>query len=147
MNVRHSVHLLTVSVFAILMLLALVAGYTLSNSSAPVAPGSSGPVATAAAPDPFAAGKKVWRANSCGTCHAKSMTVDLTGPALRGVTARWADYPREDLYAWIRNSGKLIAEGHPRANKLFSKWKTSMNTYPALTDEEIEAVLKYIEGD
>jgi hypothetical protein len=74
------------------------------------------------------------------------MKNDLTGPALGGVQTRWADYPREDLYAWIHNSQAMINSGHPRATELWNKWKpTVMNSFPALTAEEIESVLLYID--
>ncbi len=90
------------------------------------------------------AGKTVFR-NYCATCHAKDMKTDLTGPALGGTEERWADYPREDLYEWIRNSQKLIAAGHPRATELWDDWKpTVMTAWPNLTDEDIESVLLYI---
>ncbi len=59
-------------------------------------------------------GKTLFR-NYCASCHNKNMKDDLTGPALGGVEERWADYPPEDLYRWIRNSQAMINEGHPRA--------------------------------
>lgn len=90
------------------------------------------------------AGKTVFR-NYCATCHAKDMKTDLTGPALGGTEERWADYPRQDLYDWIRNSQKLIGQDHPRANELWDQWKpTVMTAWPNLTDEDIESVLLYI---
>lgn len=83
----------------------------------------------------------------CATCHAKNMKTDATGPALAGVEERWADYPREDLYAWIRNSQRMISNGHPRALQLWNDWKpVVMNAFPALTDDEIEGLLAYING-
>ncbi|MEL6944064.1 MAG: c-type cytochrome, partial [Bacteroidota bacterium] len=83
----------------------------------------------------------------CATCHAKNMKTDATGPALGGVEERWADYPREDLYAWIRNSQKMIADGHPRATELWAEWKpTVMNSFTSLTDDDIANVLAYIKG-
>ncbi|MEM8526664.1 MAG: c-type cytochrome [Bacteroidota bacterium] len=81
----------------------------------------------------------------CATCHAKNMKTDATGPALGGVEERWSDYPREDLYAWIRNSQKMIADGHPRAQELWADWKpTVMNSFTSLTDDDIENLLAYI---
>ncbi|MEM0991559.1 MAG: c-type cytochrome [Bacteroidota bacterium] len=81
----------------------------------------------------------------CATCHAKNMKTDATGPALGGVEERWADYPREDLYAWIRNSQKMIADGHPRALELWNDWKpTVMNSFTSLTDDDMENILAYI---
>lgn len=89
-------------------------------------------------------GKKIFQ-NNCAVCHNKNMVVDMTGPALFGVEERWADYPKEDLYNWIRNSQAMINEGHPRANELWSDWQpTVMNAFPTLTDEDIEAILTYI---
>lgn len=90
------------------------------------------------------AGKTLFR-NYCATCHAKDMKTAGTGPALGGTEERWSDYPREDLYAWIRNSQALIATGHPRANELWDQYKpTVMTPWPNLTDEDIESILVYI---
>ncbi len=70
-----------------------------------------------------------------------------TGPALGGVEERWADYPQEDLYAWIRNSSSLIDAGHPRATELWNEWKpTVMQAFNELTDDDIASLLTYIQG-
>ena len=91
-------------------------------------------------------GKTLFR-NVCGQCHARNMKDRLTGPALGGSKDRWADYPREDLYRWIRNSSALIAEGHPKATELWNEWKpTVMQSNPNLTDDEIESILLYVSG-
>jgi len=91
-------------------------------------------------------GKKAWNANVCGSCHNKSMKDDATGPALGGVVERWADYPREDLYAWIRNSQALIEAKHPRAVEVYeANDRGQMSSYLNLTDEEIEGLLAYVE--
>ncbi len=85
--------------------------------------------------------------NYCATCHNKNMKDDLTGPALGGAEQRWADYPPEELYAWIRNSGASIAAGQPRAVELWNQWKpTNMTAYPNLTDDQIASLLLYIDG-
>ncbi len=89
-------------------------------------------------------GKEIFK-NQCAACHNRNMKDDLTGPALGGVEERWADYPEEDLYSWIRNSSAMIAAGHPRATELWNEWKpTAMTAFTALTDEEIESILLYI---
>jgi mono/diheme cytochrome c family protein len=92
------------------------------------------------------AGKNLFKTN-CASCHNRNMKDDLTGPALGGVEERWADYPQEDLYTWIRNSQKMISDGHPKAVELWNDWKpTVMNNFPALTDEEIANILAYVKG-
>jgi mono/diheme cytochrome c family protein len=92
------------------------------------------------------AGKSLFK-SQCASCHNKNMKDDLTGPALGGVEERWADYPAEDLYTWIRNSQAMIADGHPRAVELWNEWKpTVMNAFPNLTDEDMVNLLAYIDG-
>ena len=89
-------------------------------------------------------GAQIFR-NQCASCHAKNMKDNLTGPALGGVEERWAAYPRQDLYAWIRNSQAMISQGHPRAKELWAEWgPTVMTNFPALSDGEIESLLVYI---
>jgi len=76
----------------------------------------AGAGATAAAGKPVnQEGKKLFRDN-CAACHNKDMKTKMTGPALGGVEERWADYPKEDLYAWIRNSQDLISKA-PKLEK------------------------------
>ena len=146
MDIRHSVHLLSVAVAAIIGLLFLVAAYTVYDGTAAVVSVNDPTVSTSTPKAASHPGKKVWKDNNCGSCHAGNMVTDATGPALSGVTARWADYPAADLNAWIINSGKLIATGHPRANELIRKWKRPMPAYPELTDAEISDLLSYIES-
>ncbi|MEQ1744537.1 MAG: c-type cytochrome [Saprospiraceae bacterium] len=89
-------------------------------------------------------GKSLFIAN-CASCHNKNMKDDLTGPALAGVEGRWADYPRTDLYKWVRASQSMVEAGHPRAVELWGKWKpTLMNNFPGLTDDQIESVILFI---
>lgn len=115
-------------IFRILLLLVFLPGATIFAQEAAIAEGSS-----------------LFKAN-CASCHNKNMKDDLTGPALGGVEERWADYPQEDLYAWIRNSQKMIGEGHPRAVQLFNDWnKSVMNSFTQFSDEQIANVLAYID--
>lgn len=84
--------------------------------------------------------------NQCAQCHNRNMKDDLTGPALGGVEERWADYPKEDLYQWIRNSQSMI-NTHPRGKELWADWKpVVMNSFASLSDEEIDNLLAYING-
>ena len=90
-------------------------------------------------------GKTLFR-NYCATCHNKNMKDNLTGPALGGTQERWADYPKEDLYKWIRNSQAMINDGHPRAVELWNEWKpTVMSNFLNLSDAQIENILAYID--
>jgi len=140
MKARLLLSLLYASIVGILFILSLVVGYTLSYESS-VATGAvslaATPVVNAPEDPAVKLGKAIWNSNNCSSCHAKNMKDDLTGPALSGVTARWAAYPREDLYAWIRNSSILIEARHPRAIEVWMENKKGvMANYPNLTDEE-----------
>lgn len=88
-------------------------------------------------------GKQLFK-NNCASCHNKDMKTPMTGPALGNTFENWSDYPKEDLYNWIRNSQKMISEGHPRATELWSEWKVEMAAFPNLSDKDIEAILKYV---
>jgi hypothetical protein len=90
-----------------------------------------------AAPD----GKALFQAN-CAACH--NPLKDATGPALQGVSAR---VPSKDwIYKWVHNSATVIASGDKYANDLYNKWnKTAMTGFPALSNEEIDAVIQYVE--
>lgn len=91
------------------------------------------------------AGKTIFR-NYCAQCHARDMKTKVTGPALGQGVENWSEYPREDLYGWIRNSQGMIAAGHPRAKQIWDEWKpTVMTAFTNLTDEEIESTLLYID--
>ncbi len=91
------------------------------------------------------AGKTLFR-NVCAQCHAKDMKTKATGPALGGLQERWADYPREDLYAWVRNSANMInVVKHPRAVELWDEWKPAVMQSFTLTDEEIESLFLYVD--
>jgi hypothetical protein len=69
----------------------------------------------------------------------------LTGPALGGVENRWSQYPKEDLYNYIRHSQAMLKQGHPMAKALWNAWQpTLMNDFGNLSDEEIAALLGYI---
>ena len=92
---------------------------------------------TVAQPD----GKALFQAN-CAACH--NPIKDATGPALKGVTGRVPN--KEWLYKWIKNSASVIGSGDKYANDLYNKWnKTAMTAFPALSNEEIDAILKYTE--
>lgn len=92
-----------------------------------------------------AEGKELFR-NLCASCHNRNMRDKMTGPALGPAEAAWAEFPRQDLYDWIRNSQNMIHNRkHPRAVQLAAEWNNSiMTAFPNLTDEQIESILLYI---
>ncbi|MEO0723167.1 MAG: cytochrome c [Bacteroidota bacterium] len=93
-------------------------------------------------------GKSIFR-NNCAACHAGDMKTNLAGPALGGTLERWeAHGGQEALHAWIRNSQQMIQEGENlRAQQLWEEWgPTIMNTFINLTDEELAAVMLYVEA-
>jgi cytochrome c2 len=81
--------------------------------------------------------------NNCASCH--NPIHDGTGPALKGVTQRVPD--EKLLHAWIRNNQAVLATGNPYFTKLFNERnKTPMNVFTNLKDEDISAILKYVES-
>jgi mono/diheme cytochrome c family protein len=89
-----------------------------------------------AAPD----GKAIFQSN-CASCH--NPLKDATGPALKGVDARVPS--KEWLHNWVHNSASVIASGDKYATDLFGKWnKTAMTAFPQLSNEEIDAVVTYV---
>jgi len=86
-------------------------------------------------------GKALFQSD-CASCH--NPIKQVTGPALKGVTSRVPD--KKLLYSWIRNNAAVLASGNKYFNDLYVQFsKTPMNTFPTLTDAEIDAILKYIE--
>lgn len=84
-------------------------------------------------------GKKLFYAK-CASCHM--VNKDMTGPALKGVEARWPD--QEKLYAFIRNSEEIIGKDK-YARELWLEWnQTKMLPHPDLTDGDIRDILDYI---
>ena len=148
LRLKMLLNLLYAAVAMLLFILTGTVGYALSDgpAAAPVPDPVELSAPNAASSELARLGKKVWNANVCGSCYNKNMKDDATGPALRGVAERWAGYPREDLYAWIRNSQALIATKHPRAVEVYeANNRGQMSSYLSLTDEEIEGLLAYIE--
>jgi cytochrome c551/c552 len=86
-------------------------------------------------------GKALFQSD-CASCHNPIKVV--TGPALKGVTSRVPD--QKLLHSWIRNNAAVLATGNKYFNDLYVQFnKTPMNTFPQLTDAEIDAILKYVE--
>jgi mono/diheme cytochrome c family protein len=86
-------------------------------------------------------GKALFQAN-CASCH--NPIKDATGPALQGITGRAPS--TEWIHKWVKNSAAVIASGDKYANGIYTKWnKTAMTAFPNLKEEEIDAIIKYVE--
>ncbi|MFN3840508.1 MAG: c-type cytochrome [Cyclobacteriaceae bacterium] len=88
-------------------------------------------------------GESLFNAN-CKTCHRVHQK--LVGPALENVYNR---APSIDwIKAFIRNSAAVIASGDDYAVKLYNDYgKTQMTAFTGLKDEQIMAILAYIQDE
>ncbi|MEO1256697.1 MAG: c-type cytochrome, partial [Bacteroidota bacterium] len=90
-------------------------------------------------PAMISAGEKLFKGN-CTSCHAVKKKV--IGPALMNV---WERVPsREWIYAFVRNSTKVIASGDEYAVNLYNEYNKTQMTSINLKNEEIDQVLAYI---
>jgi cytochrome c2 len=86
-------------------------------------------------------GKMLFQDN-CASCH--SVIKDLTGPALVGVQKRIPD--KTLLYKWVRNPAGVLKSGNVYFNDLKKRFGgVVMTTFPSLSDQEIDEILRYIE--
>ncbi len=85
-----------------------------------------------------AAGKALFNTH-CAACH--KMDAKATGPALRGVAAK---YDREWLQKWIRNSSDMVKSGDAKAVAIFKEYNGAVMTpFPQLSDKDIDDILAY----
>ena len=79
----------------------------------------------------------------CASCH--SYGKDITGPALAYIARR---RDKKWLYDFTRNNALLMSSGDRYANCLYQQYnKTPMNTFPMLTDEELDVLYTYIDNE
>lgn len=87
----------------------------------------------------FEHGRKLFKAN-CNACHLVDRK--MTGPDLAGINEK---REKEWLYKWIRNNFELRKSGDAIANEIFNDWNGAvMTAFPQLTDEDIDAILLYV---
>lgn len=81
--------------------------------------------------------------NNCASCHGVDKA--LSGPALRGVTTRgpWAE-DKANLYAWIKNPAAFIPTTQ-YTKDLQKTWGSIMPSFPQFSQEQVDAILEYIE--
>ncbi len=90
-------------------------------------------------------GEKVFKAN-CASCHKPDKK--FVGPALKGVQGRWEENSSvENMYSWIKNSQKYVkSSGDVYAKQVLADYNGSIMTSQSVSDEEIVALLEYVEG-
>lgn len=98
----------------------------------------------------WADGKSLFKSN-CAACH--NPTADGTGPALKGVTARWegaGDYKGKTgnqwLHTWIHNWHDAVNAGDPYAVAMRASRTAEMNVFTTLKDADIDNILLYVEN-
>lgn len=87
----------------------------------------------------FVSGEALFLSN-CAQCHAINDVV--VGPALKDIHKR---RPVSWLIPWIQNSSKMVANGDEYAVKIYNQYQKQQMPSFALTDTEIEQVVKYLE--
>lgn len=80
--------------------------------------------------------------DKCTQCHAINDVV--IGPALKDVDKRHSE---EWLIKWTKNSQALVKAGDPAAVKLFNDWKKVVMPAQSVTDDEVKAILAYINAE
>lgn len=78
----------------------------------------------------------------CMSCHTVGGGDDV-GPDLKGVSKR---RDQAWLIRFVKESQSMIEEGDPLANELFNKFKKKKMPDQELEDDEVIAILKYIES-
>ena len=86
-------------------------------------------------------GESLFKGN-CTVCHAIDEVI--IGPALRDVHER---RNQEWIYAFIKNSQKVIKSGDEYAVELYNQYNKTLMTSFDFSDEELDAILTYIKDE
>jgi len=99
---------------------------------------------TAASFDVYSQGETLFK-NKCSTCH--QIFKDGTGPKLYNVREKWASEGAKEgsIYVWVNNWQKAAATD-PYAEQVSKIKPTSMNQFPDLTKEDIDAIFNYVDA-
>jgi len=87
-----------------------------------------------------AEGKQLFQQN-CQTCHA--LDKQLTGPALRGFTQRGPWTEKQNVYDWIHNPAAFMQKDK-YTQDLKAQYGSIMQAFPQLTNEQIDAIVEYV---
>lgn len=90
-------------------------------------------------------GKKLFE-NNCQTCHTPTEE-EKAAPGLAGVRSRW-EGNEELLYQWVQEPRKVADMGNDYVDEMVAKWKPKygMMNAQAVSKEEIDAILNYVEN-
>ena len=86
-------------------------------------------------------GENLFKGN-CTVCHAIDEVI--IGPALRDVHERQSE---EWIYAFIKNSQKVIKSGDEYAVNLYNEYNKTLMTSFDFSEEELNAILTYIKDE
>ena len=86
-------------------------------------------------------GESLFKGN-CTVCHAINEVI--IGPALRDVHERQSE---EWIYAFIKNSQKVIKSGDEYAVDLYNQYNQTLMTSFDFSDDELNAILTYIKSE
>lgn len=88
-------------------------------------------------------GEKIFKQN-CAVCHSLGKN-KITGPGLEGVASR---VPNEAwLMKWIKNNAAVLSSHDAYAQKILAENAgTQMTVFNDFSDEDLKAVIKYIEN-
>ncbi len=86
-------------------------------------------------------GESLFKGN-CTVCHAIDEVI--IGPALRDIHER---RNQEWIYAFIKNSQKVIKSGDEYAVELYNQYNKTLMTSFDFSDEELDAILTYIKDE
>jgi len=87
-------------------------------------------------------GKKIF-GEKCSSCHNENMITNSTGSALGGITQRRT---KEWLRSYVRSPLAMLSNKDPQALEVQKNAVAVMQSFPNLTDEEIDQILVYIEA-
>jgi mono/diheme cytochrome c family protein len=79
--------------------------------------------------------------SKCASCH--NLFKNTTGPGLNRFTDKEPWTVRQNVYDWVRNPAAFMKKNR-YARELKEQYKVMMLAFPDITNEEIDAIVEYI---